>query len=93
MVIHCSAGIGRTGTLVLVEFLVMRLFGFGKPIDLPTAFLELRQQRALSIQKETQFIFVVVSVMSYIGLRIPGLNEKCKEFNRSYREYIDRSKK
>ncbi|CEF64563.1 Protein-tyrosine phosphatase, receptor/non-receptor type domain and Protein-tyrosine/Dual specificity phosphatase domain and Protein-tyrosine phosphatase, catalytic domain-containing protein [Strongyloides ratti] len=54
--IHCSAGIGRTGTLALAMFMI-DMINSGKAFD-PVKFLEtLRSHRYKAVQTKSQFIF------------------------------------
>ncbi|CEF64024.1 Protein-tyrosine phosphatase, receptor/non-receptor type domain and Protein-tyrosine/Dual specificity phosphatase domain and Protein-tyrosine phosphatase, catalytic domain-containing protein [Strongyloides ratti] len=54
--IHCSAGIGRTGTLALVIYMI-DMINYGKAFD-PVKFLEtLRMHRYKAVQTKSQFIF------------------------------------
>ncbi|PIO66514.1 Protein-tyrosine phosphatase, partial [Teladorsagia circumcincta] len=65
IVMHCSAGIGRTGTIILIDVILRRLFS-RKEIDLVDLFKKLRNQRASCIQLEGQYVFVILSVLDYI---------------------------
>jgi protein tyrosine phosphatase len=58
IVVHCSAGIGRTGTIVAIEFILERLQS-GLPCEAMDEILkELRNQRPYSIQTDLQYLFV-----------------------------------
>ncbi|EYC35225.1 hypothetical protein Y032_1107g3616 [Ancylostoma ceylanicum] len=65
IVMHCSAGIGRTGCIIMIDVILRRLFA-GKPVDMVEIFKKLRDQRAQSIPVDVLYIFVVVSVIDYI---------------------------
>ncbi|CAL4156063.1 unnamed protein product, partial [Meganyctiphanes norvegica] len=56
MVVHCSAGIGRTGTLILVLSLLDQLNGAGY-IDAPTELIKHRTCRARLIENTIQYRF------------------------------------
>ncbi|VDP50877.1 unnamed protein product [Heligmosomoides polygyrus] len=71
IVMHCSAGIGRTGTIILIDVILRRLF-CAREVDMVDLFKQLRNQRASCIQVEGQYIFVIVSVLDYIKV---GLHE------------------
>uniref|UniRef100_A0A1I8A5Y9 Protein-tyrosine phosphatase n=1 Tax=Steinernema glaseri TaxID=37863 RepID=A0A1I8A5Y9_9BILA len=58
IVVHCSAGIGRTGTVVCVELLLERMM-YGQPCEDTTDVLkDLRRQRALSVQTAMQYLYI-----------------------------------
>ncbi|WKY11779.1 hypothetical protein Q1695_003388 [Nippostrongylus brasiliensis] len=49
-------------------------------------FQQLRNQRASCIQREGQFLFVVASIVDYVGTRYPGrYREKRDKFKEEYR--------
>lgn len=56
MVIHCSAGVGRTGVFILTE-VCLALFKAGVHVDLAKVLHHLRQQRMSLVQTEGQFNF------------------------------------
>lgn len=89
IIIHCSAGIGRTGTMVLVDFLLYRLFRLGKVTNLEDAFVWLREQRASSVQTPLQFVFLVVCVARYIAvaLKDPELISWAEELSADFKTY------
>ncbi|OZC09527.1 hypothetical protein X798_03484 [Onchocerca flexuosa] len=56
-VVHCSAGIGRTGTVVAIE-LGIRRFHDGRKVDLAMLVRDLRKKRAQCIQTEIQYLYL-----------------------------------
>ncbi|VDK80461.1 unnamed protein product, partial [Cylicostephanus goldi] len=70
IVMHCSAGIGRTGCIIMVDIILRRLFA-GRPVDMVEIFKQLRDQRAHSIPVDILYVFVVVSVLEYIRAKFP----------------------
>ncbi|KAK5986975.1 Receptor-type tyrosine-protein phosphatase epsilon [Trichostrongylus colubriformis] len=84
IVVHCSAGIGRTGTVILIDIILRRLFS-SKEIDLPDLFKQLRNQRASSIQMEGQYVFVIVSVLDYIKIKCPKYKERVNKYIDEFR--------
>jgi len=48
-VVHCSAGIGRTGVLIAMET-AMCLIESNQPVNLPEIVRQMRDQRAMLIQ-------------------------------------------
>ncbi|CAJ0608258.1 unnamed protein product [Cylicocyclus nassatus] len=70
IVVHCSAGIGRTGSIILIDVILHKLFS-GEKIELPRLFKQLRDQRASSINTESLYVFVVYSVLDYLRAKFP----------------------
>ncbi|XP_039104337.1 tyrosine-protein phosphatase non-receptor type 11-like [Hyaena hyaena] len=68
MVVHCSAGIGRTGTIIVIDILVdvIRRQGLDCDIDVPKTIQLLRQQRSGMVQTEAQYKFVYLALQRYI---------------------------
>ena len=84
VVIHCSAGIGRTGSLVLIDYCLCRLFSLYQPPNLEEAFMQLREQRASSVQKEQQFVHIVICIVAYIAARIPKYDKDWKNLEDTF---------
>ncbi|XP_056019632.1 uncharacterized protein LOC125670753 isoform X2 [Ostrea edulis] len=57
MIIHGSAGIGRTGTFIALDYLLDKGFKEGN-VDVKHCVITLRQQRAFSIQSVDQYVFL-----------------------------------
>lgn len=67
MVVHCSAGIGRTGVLILMET-ALCLMERQLPVFPVQLVQRMRQQRAMMIQTTGQFAFVCEAILrSYKG--------------------------
>ncbi|KAG5881113.1 hypothetical protein JTB14_032291 [Gonioctena quinquepunctata] len=57
MIVHCSAGVGRTGTLIATDIL-LQTANAGKNIDVFNTVLELRRQRVTMVQTDKQYILI-----------------------------------
>ncbi|KAK5980924.1 Receptor-type tyrosine-protein phosphatase epsilon, partial [Trichostrongylus colubriformis] len=64
IVVHCSAGIGRTGSFVAIEMGLQRLLS-GNLLNLLEICKRLRDQRMHSVQVEIQYIYVAVALCDY----------------------------
>ncbi|VDM24782.1 unnamed protein product [Toxocara canis] len=56
-IIHCSAGIGRTGTMVVLELAIKTLLN-GRPLSLPDVIWTIRSQRSKAVQNEEQYLYI-----------------------------------
>ncbi|XP_065194479.1 tyrosine-protein phosphatase non-receptor type 21-like isoform X2 [Sycon ciliatum] len=66
MLVHCSAGIGRTGVTILLDLLVTA-FEESQPIDIPGSLRGLRDQRAHFVQNAGQYKMVYETLIKYLG--------------------------
>lgn len=81
-IIHCSAGVGRSGTFIALDYL-LSLLASGQLDDIPaerdpvaeTVDL-LRQQRMMMVQGESQFYFVYEVLKDRIIARLQTLNDQ-----------------
>ncbi|KAI9555380.1 hypothetical protein GHT06_017895 [Daphnia sinensis] len=64
IVVHCSAGVGRTGTLIALDIL-MEQARRKKIIDVFGTVLKLRQDRDRMVQNEEQYLFLYRCIESY----------------------------
>ncbi|ELT87369.1 hypothetical protein CAPTEDRAFT_115604, partial [Capitella teleta] len=57
MVVHCSAGVGRTGTFIAVDRLLQQI-QTEQEIDIYGTVSEMRERRVLMVQTESQYILI-----------------------------------
>ncbi|CAL9692417.1 unnamed protein product [Knipowitschia caucasica] len=57
VVVHCSAGVGRTGVVILTELMISCL-EHNEHMDVPVLLAKLRQQRMIMVQTISQYKFV-----------------------------------
>ncbi|RVE55832.1 hypothetical protein OJAV_G00230180 [Oryzias javanicus] len=65
VVVHCSAGVGRTGVVILTELMISCL-EHNEPVEVPTMLSELRQQRMLVVQTISQYKFVYQVLIQFL---------------------------
>ncbi|XP_067637047.1 tyrosine-protein phosphatase corkscrew isoform X2 [Eurosta solidaginis] len=66
--VHCSAGIGRTGTFIVIDMILDQIDrnGLDTEIDIQRTIQMLRSQRSGLVQTEAQYKFVYYAVQHYI---------------------------
>ncbi|XP_052434710.1 tyrosine-protein phosphatase non-receptor type 6 isoform X1 [Carassius gibelio] len=67
-IVHCSAGIGRTGTIVVIDMLIDNIDakGLDCDIDIQKCIQMVREQRSGMVQTEAQYKFIYLAVLQYI---------------------------
>ncbi|KAG8180072.1 hypothetical protein JTE90_027853 [Oedothorax gibbosus] len=64
-VVHCSAGVGRSGAVILTD-IMLHCLDHNQPVDLPNALTHLRLQRMLTVQTVAQYQFVYSVLIQYL---------------------------
>ena len=65
VLVHCSAGVGRTGVTILCDILLYCV-DHNMDIDIPKVLSHLRQQRMLMVQTIAQYKFVHTVLINYL---------------------------
>lgn len=63
-VVHCSAGVGRTGTFITIDISIQKLETTGL-VDIYSVVDKLRYQRTQSVQTGEQYVFCYRAVLEY----------------------------
>ncbi|VDM37835.1 unnamed protein product [Toxocara canis] len=87
-IVHCSAGIGRTGTIVAIEMGLQQMLA-ARPFDIVNTIQQLRRMRMNSVQTEQQFVYIVKCLVSYawtcgVLSAQPDLIRKSEKFENEY---------
>lgn len=64
IVVHCSAGVGRTGTYIGIDAMLEGLDTEGR-VDVYGYIVKLRRQRCLMVQVESQYILIHQALVEY----------------------------
>ncbi|XP_078271016.1 receptor-type tyrosine-protein phosphatase eta [Rhinoraja longicauda] len=64
-VVHCSAGVGRTGTFISIDDMIQQIDN-NRKVDIWGTVFQLRMNRPLMVQTESQYVFLNQCAMEYI---------------------------
>lgn len=78
IVVHCSAGIGRTGVLILMETAIC-IMEAGEPIHPIKILQDMRKQRAMLIQTSSQFRFVAEAICKVYDHKLYKKSKKSRK--------------
>lgn len=69
MIVHCSAGMGRSGTLIVIDMLIdqLKTHGLNQELDIQRIVQLVRAQRFGLVQTVAQYRFIYYAIQSYIA--------------------------
>ncbi|XP_020898511.1 tyrosine-protein phosphatase non-receptor type 11 [Exaiptasia diaphana] len=75
IIVHCSAGIGRTGTFIVIDSLIhlIKEQGLDTEIDISKAIQNVRALRSGMVQTEAQYEFIYKAIHHYISTEMARL--------------------
>merc|ERR1719187_3228682 len=62
IIVHCSDGVGRSGTYILIDMVLNRMTKGSKEIDIAATLEHIRDQRSGMVQSRSQFEFCLMAV-------------------------------
>eukprot|EP00058_Branchiostoma_floridae_P017034 XP_002602522.1 hypothetical protein BRAFLDRAFT_93828 [Branchiostoma floridae] len=65
IIVHCSAGVGRTGTFIMLD-MMMEMFKDEEQVDIFNNVNQLREQRINMVQTSDQYIFIYDALLEAI---------------------------
>ncbi|XP_052089209.1 receptor-type tyrosine-protein phosphatase beta-like [Mytilus californianus] len=66
ILVHCSAGVGRTGTFIVMDILLQELRSGRQEVDIFGTILKLRNNRVNMVQTEDQYVFIFNCIKDFI---------------------------
>lgn len=69
LIVHCSAGIGRSGALIVIDMLIdqLKYYRLTYEIDIQRIVKVVRSQRSGLVQTEAQYKFIYLAIQRYIA--------------------------
>ncbi|XP_056105800.1 receptor-type tyrosine-protein phosphatase H-like isoform X2 [Rhinichthys klamathensis goyatoka] len=77
-VVHCSAGVGRTGTLIALDVLLQQL-DREKTVGIAAFVQQMRLCRPLMVQTESQYVFLHQCIMDSLKTKVVAQSEPLYE--------------
>ncbi|XP_064370885.1 receptor-type tyrosine-protein phosphatase-like N isoform X3 [Dromaius novaehollandiae] len=73
IIVHCSDGVGRTGTYILIDMVLNRMAKGVKEIDIAATLEHIRDQRPGMVQTKDQFEFALTAVAEEVNAILKAL--------------------
>ncbi|CAD5223792.1 unnamed protein product [Bursaphelenchus okinawaensis] len=87
VVVHCSAGVGRTGTVVALAAIMQKIYA-KQPFNVFETVKELRGRRYNAVQTDLQYIYIHRVLCDYIKIKIPEKTAQVGLFINEYNAYL-----
>ncbi|GMT28043.1 hypothetical protein PFISCL1PPCAC_19340, partial [Pristionchus fissidentatus] len=90
-IVHCSAGVGRTGTLVAVEYVLQSIMQ-NQTVNMKEALKHIRNQRAHAIQTAAQYAYIAMAVLRQFAIVCKNSPETVTmygHFNSELQQYVN----
>eukprot|EP01134_Creolimax_fragrantissima_P004633 CFRG4633T1 len=82
VLVHCSAGIGRSGVMICVDIALRQLKSDGM-IDIFNIVLDMRKQRSGMVQRSTQYKYCYEAVLDYSKKEMGNVAEEQGEMEKA----------
>lgn len=78
IVVHCGAGIGRTGTYIVLDIIIRAIehYGWDSEIDVQRSVQLVRTQRSGMVQTEVQYKYLYTVLLNYIETMSGHLSDR-----------------
>jgi len=72
LVVHCSAGVGRTGTFIIIDQVITALLQNDNKVDINALVEEIREDRMALVQHTIQYKFAYQACVHYAATMLKG---------------------
>lgn len=86
LLVHCSAGVGRTGTYIGIDRLLNQCLLSRGPLDVDATCRDMRMSRNMMVQTEEQYMCIHASVLDGMTELLKQESARLKESRDSHRE-------
>ncbi|KHN77347.1 Tyrosine-protein phosphatase non-receptor type 9 [Toxocara canis] len=92
VIVHCSAGVGRTGTIVALDA-CMRVLSSGRPLSVQQIVKDLRSCRYLACQTDLQYLYIHRAIIAYVESKKVCAPSEVDPFINAYEAMLRRKSK
>ncbi|CAF4367437.1 unnamed protein product, partial [Adineta steineri] len=75
IIVHCNDGIGRTGTYILLDIVLNRIYKGAREINIAATLEHIRDQRPQMVKTKDQLQFVFVAVAEEVTYLIKAIRQ------------------
>ncbi|GMR47394.1 hypothetical protein PMAYCL1PPCAC_17589, partial [Pristionchus mayeri] len=80
-IVHCSAGVGRTGTLVAIEWMLQKILSSPPPYNMKEMLREMRNQRGHAIQTAPQYAYIAFVIFRLLATKDSKMVQRFVQFS------------